>query len=146
MRASLLQITGAFVPAAVEDWNRGQNKLTVRLDANSGSCFHHCSQVADLSANGDPYQFGSGCTGNLVLTTVSPTDGHIDYAFTYVNKSCEASGNDYQRRTIVCHEIGHLFRMQHQGDSCMRGNVPPYNNTPNSHDKGALENVYGHGF
>jgi hypothetical protein len=135
------------VPDSANDWSSGQGKLEVKQERD-GDCDHNCTLMAQAAP---PFLgMGEDCTGALGVTDPdSGSDDHLDFAATYLNRSCVNSANSYKRHTITCHEIGHLVKLFHRNggnSSCLEYPYSDVNaNHPDSHDKDAIVGMYSHG-
>lgn len=137
------------VVAAFNSWNANP-RLAMGYYTNPSSCGGHCVNTAAISPANDPLNvLGSNCSGVLGYTTTGSIGGrnHFTEALRIrFNNSCNSVLTQSQRRTIVCHEMGHSVGLDHQGvtSSCMyTGGY--LSNTPNAHDFSEIHNViYNH--
>lgn len=96
-----------------------------------------------------------GRNGWLGLASINlDTDRHITRGVAKLNDSYSsywsATGNEGERYSVMCQEIGHVFGLDHTStdgrddNTCMDYSNDTYPDKPNSHDYAQLVTIYGH--
>jgi hypothetical protein len=147
----IVDLTGAAWPVAtvVYKWNEANSingaRFNVYYDSSCPSSSLHCVRVREYTNSTAP---NSSCVGAYGCTISDPADAnnHQTGVRVWLNNTTVTTAAQHRKST--CHEIGHVFRLNHRfvDGSCMeQGESPPISQYPDSHDYTGLYNLYNHG-